>query len=131
MGVDEKCHGKEIGCAARTETPEDEVLVDGLGVRAPAGPAHAALIYEKSSHALCESKAIKAAAMQQIGIFDRSDESETSLDARGFPVFRKSARSFPEGRQADLINAGKSARGLDSRSARAKLAACSAAMTAQ
>lgn len=95
MGIDEECHGKEIGCTAWAETPDDEVFVDRLSPRAPTGPADTALIEKKSGRAPRKAKAIKAAAMQQIGVFDGSDESETRFDARGFSVLRDSARTAP------------------------------------
>jgi hypothetical protein len=95
VGSDEECHGEEIGCSAWTEAPDDEVFVDRLGTRAPTGPAHTALIQKKSSRASRKSKAAKATAVQQIGVFDRSDESETRFDARGFGVVRDSARTAP------------------------------------
>jgi len=131
VGVDEECHGKEIGCAAWTKTPDDEVFVNRLSTRAPTGPAHTALIEKKPSRASRKAKAVKAAAMQQIGVFDGSDEGEARFDARGFRIAGNSARAPLQGRQADLVDAGKSAGGLDARTARVKTAAGSAAMAMQ
>jgi hypothetical protein len=95
VGIDKECHGEEIGRTAWTEAPSDEVFVDRLGTRAPTGPAHTALIEKKPRRASRKAKAVKAASVQQIGVFDGRDESKTRFDARGFSVFRDSARTAP------------------------------------
>jgi hypothetical protein len=70
VGIDKKRHGKEISRPAGAEASGNEFLVDQAGAFAPAGPAHAARIEEIPRAAAREAKAVKAAAMQQIGVLD-------------------------------------------------------------
>jgi hypothetical protein len=131
VSVDEECHGKEIGRAAWTETPSDKVFVDRSSPLPPTGPTHAAGVEKMPRGPAREAKAVETAAMQEIGVFDGSDEGEARFDAGCFRVVGNSARPSPQGRQADPVDAGKPARGLDACTARAKTAARSAAMAVQ
>ena len=93
MGVDEKRHGEEIGRPAWTEPAGNEALVHRSRALSPAGPADAALVEELSGRAARKAKTGQAAAMQQIGVFEGSDEGEACFDARGFA--RRRGRRAP------------------------------------
>src|SRR4051794_5540153 len=80
---------------------------------------------------MCKAKAVEPAAMQEVGVFDERDQSKTRLDPGSFHILRQDRRGPAQRRQADSVDTGKSVRGLDTRTARAKTAARHAAMAVQ
>ena len=77
MGVDEERHRKEIGRAAWTETPGNEIS-RGPIVRASRQPGLRTPPVSRKYRVLraCKAKAVEATAMQEIGVFHGSDEGK-------------------------------------------------------
>src|SRR6185369_4961526 len=114
---DEQRHGEKIGGTPGTEAACDEALMDAPGTLSPAGLADAAIRKKLPRRATGEAKAARAAPMQQIGVFDGSDERKAGFDPSGLVIAGQEPNASSQGREADPINAGEATGSLQPRTA--------------
>ncbi len=101
MDIDEERHSEQVGRSTRAETAGDETFVDRLCPRTPAGRADAAGIDEATRRVMRKPKAVEPAAMQEVGVFDGSDQSKAtstraaSVSSTTTVALRKAGKPIP------------------------------------